>query len=548
MLVFRMDEENFAEGERDGARIVPGQGLKVDFDEFVADGSTLGLWHLHDAACQDEGTGLEDASGGGHDLTNHGAEAVEDGYRFIAGEGDYMTAAFAGQPQRSALTVECWVRQWATALDTPGRIFTYRLSGANYFDVTARRSTVAASSYIYGRFFVGGVGIGDALWSGADVAALLDGPDPWHAALVLDAGAGTLRLFVNGVLRITDSTDILPLPAGDYTLNLACFVPATSHASEILDEVRLSAAARYAANFTPHRLLAAGTYESPTFDAVRIQADWLDLVSEEDVPGGCEIGWEVRAADETDGFGRPQALWQPYAGQAKSLPDGRHFQWRATLGTSADRFLSPTLAGVEAQASEAGYDFYGGAGAGPETIDYGVPLARVGPSVREVQTDPLAAGAVHWFGLRPVDAQGVESPVTQSEVRLELDGSGEAVPDRPAGVLDLVVDALPLGVLRLGWQYRPGLIGVVPEAFRIFGDGGSGEVDYNLPLAEVPYQDGRTTYAATVEGLASGVEHQLAVRAVAPGEVWDEQPASAAVTPDADAPGAVTALRAEVLL
>jgi hypothetical protein len=295
-------------------------------------------------------------------------------------------------------------------------------------------------------------------------------------------------------------------------------------------------------------LLAAGTYESPTFDALRIQADWLDLVPEAEIPAGCGIGWEVRAADEMDGFGRPQALWQPYAGQAEGLPDGRYFQWQATLGASADRFTSPTLAAVEAQASEAGYDLYGGAGPGPETIDYGTPLSRVGPSVREVQTDPLAAATVHWFGLRPVDARGLESPVTQSEVRLELDASGARVPDRPAGALDLVADPLPLGAVRLMWQYRPGITGVVPEAFHIFGDGGSGEINYGLPLGEAPYQDGRTTYATTVEGLASGVEHQLAVRAIGQGEVWDKQPAVVAATPDANAPGEVNALDAEVIL
>ena len=88
MLVFRVDEQNFDEGERDGVRIVPSQGLKVDFDELVPDGQTLGLWHLHDGACQGEGTGLADASGAGHHLTNHGAEPVEDGYRFVLADGD----------------------------------------------------------------------------------------------------------------------------------------------------------------------------------------------------------------------------------------------------------------------------------------------------------------------------------------------------------------------------------------------------------------------------------------------------------------------------
>ncbi|MGB2782291.1 MAG: LamG-like jellyroll fold domain-containing protein, partial [Phycisphaerae bacterium] len=454
MLVFRMDEENFAEGERDGARIVPGQGLKVDFDEFVADGSTLGLWHLHDAACQDEGTGLEDASGGGHDLTNHGAEAVEDGYCFVAGDSDYLDGALAGQPERSLLTLECWVRDWQLADGVLGGMVEWRRDGNNCCQLSAKTGAGSLIRMVWraqGTTYY-------TVWTSADVDALLKAPEPWHVAGVVDVAAGVGRLFVNGVLCAT-SAPAKALLAGDYSLYVGYAPQHEAYLSGVVDEVRLSAVARYAANFTPHRLLAAGTYESPTFDAVRVQADWLDLVSEEDVPGGCEIGWEVRAADEVDGFGQPQALWQAYAGAPGSLPDGRYFQWRATLGTSADRFTSPTLMALEAQASEAGYDLYAGAGAGPETIDYAAPLARVGPSVREVQTDPLAAATVHWFGLRPVDVRGLESPVTQSEARLELDGAGAAVADRPAGALDVAADPLPLGAVRLEWQYRAGLTG-----------------------------------------------------------------------------------------
>jgi len=543
MLVFRVDEETFDQSERDGARTVTGQGLKVDFDEFAPDAATLGLWHLHDGACRGEGTGLEDASGNGHHLTNHGAAAVEDGYRFVRAEGDYMSAAFAGEPARSRVTLECWVRDWgiAPATDKTGRIVKYVLDDNNQFTLHAQRRPNPADSNIVAATRIAGVWK-IAGWIGADADAVLASPLPWHIACVLNAPA-SLRLFVNGVQRAQNTPGIAAIPAGDWTLFLS---ESGLPLSAVLDEVRFSAAARYAANFATHRLLPSGTCAGPTFDAVRLQADWLDLVPEAEIPAGCGIGWEVRAADETDGFGRPQALWQPYAGQAEGLPDGRYFQWRATLGTSADRLLSPALVSVEASASEAGYDLYRGSGSGPESIDYAQAFARAGPGVREVQTEPLEAGTVHWFGIRPVDARGIESPITQSEARIELDAAGARVPDRPAGVLAIEARAAPLGAVRLAWRYRPGITGVVPQVFRIFGEGG-GTIDYGSPLGEVSYESGRTAYAGVIEGLASGVEHQLAVRAVAQGEVWDEQPATAPVTPDADAPGEVAALEAEVV-
>jgi hypothetical protein len=162
-----------------------------------------------------------------------------------------------------------------------------------------------------------------------------------------------------------------------------------------------------------------------------------------------------------------------------------------------------------------------------------------------VQTDALAVETVHWFGIRPVDADGRESPIAQGEVRLEIDAQGEQEPDRPAGVLAAAATPLPLGAARLQWRYRVGLGGVLPQTFRVFGDGGTGTIDYETPLGEVPWREGQAWYAWTSDPLAPGVEHQLAVRAVTAGEVWDEQPAVARITPDAAPPGEVDILEAE---
>ena len=550
MLTFRMDETNFAEGQRDGVRIVTGVGLKADFDEFAGDGNTIGLWHLHDGACQGEGTGLTDASGGGHHLENHGAASAEDGYRFAHTDSDYMQAPFPSQPARSQATLECWVRDYGVPPQTDWayrRVACLYRDTSNYLEIVAHRHNPPTSSAIWGRLVVGGAAVGSTVWSGATVDALLAQAQPWHVALVLDS-PNVLRLFVNGVQHTPDTTGITALPSGDYTLFLGIFgaLQASTALSAVLDEVRLSASARYAAGFPPHRLLAEGTYTGPTFDAVRLTADWADLVRTQTVPQGCGTAWDVRAADETDAGGEPQALWQPYAGDPQALPDGRYFQWRATLSTSGDRLTSPTIERVDALASEAGYNVYHAMGPGPESLDYAEPCSRVGPTVTQVPTAPLDTGTIHWFGIRPVDADGNESPTSQGEVRIEINAQGGREPDRPAGALAPSARPLPLGVVRLGWRYRVGHSGVLPQAFRVFGDGGTGTIDYETPLGEVGYAEGVSWYAWTSDPLAPGVEHQLAVRAVTVGGVWDEQPAVALVTPDATPPAEVDALQAEV--
>lgn len=219
------------------------------------------------------------------------------------------------------------------------------------------------------------------------------------------------------------------------------------------------------------------------------------------------MAWEVRAADETDGFGQPQAVWQAYGGDPGDLPDGRYMQWRATFLASSDRFSSPTLTSAEARASEAGYDLYRATGSDPELLDYSVPLARVGPAVTQAATPALDVGATHWFGIRPVSVRGQESPITSCEARIELDGAGQRQLDRPAGVLALSARLVSGGGASLTWCYRVGETGVVPEVFRVFGDGGTGTVNYSAPLGEVPYVADRAwfewTSGALVDGLCS---------------------------------------------
>jgi hypothetical protein len=539
MLTFRIDESTFAACDLAGLRRVPGAGLRVDFDEFAPDAAALGLWHLHNGGCTGEGAGLEDASGGGHPMAANGAQPVEDGYRMDAG--DAPAAGPFTRPADAQLTCEAWVRDWGNAAASPGYLLWYAGPATSRLELWARRD--GASSLLRVVLRISGTAVAVASWSGQDVDALLAGAAPWHVAVVLDAPS-RLAVYVNGTLRAEAASGVVSLPAGNWTLQLS--LPATP-ALAVVDEVRLSSSVRYAAAFAPKRLLAGGTCASPTFDAARLSAQWADVMSDADLPAGTSLAWDVRAADETDPAGDPQAPWQPWTGDPAALPVGRYFQWRASPAAGADRLTTPTLAAVDALASEVGYNLYRAAGDAPEAIDYAAgPWARVGPGVLALDTPALNAPAVHWFAVRPVDAAGRETPLAQDELRLELDAAGAVVPDRPAPVLDPVAAALPGGAVRLAWRYRAGT--AAPGEFRIFGDGGTGVIDYETPLAVVDASPDREAYAWETSALAPGAPHLLAVRAATDGNVWDAGPAAAcSVTPDATPPAAVENLLAETL-
>ena len=547
MLTYRMDLTNFSQGARSGVRIVTVAGLKVDFNEPTPDAGTLGLWHLHNGACLGEGTGLEDASGGGHTMVNHGADLREDGYELTRVDADYLEAAVGSQPSRSSITLEAWVCGWNVPPDTSATLLQYNVGSmfTGWIYLLARRASSPGGSYIVAYHNVGG-SAWEAWWTGAAADQVLAGAAPWHVALVLDSPA-SFRLFVNGILRASNTSNPQPLGAGTYTVYVGTtYAPAAPGST--FDEVQISGTARYAGTFSPQRLLASGTFSSLTFDSARLGARWADLVPLQTLPAGTAVGWEVRAADTTGPQGEPLAAWQPYGGDPSALPYGRHFQWRAALAASAGRLASPTVQSVDAKAGETGYDIYHAVGDGPETLDYVEPWARVGPQIAQLLTVPLDAAAVHWFGIRPVDAREVASPTSQGEAHLELDEQGGRMPERPAGALAICGRPLPAARARLTWGYRVGRSGAAAQVFRIFGDGGSGEIDYDSPLGEVPYSPPQAAYAWTSEALAAGIQHQLAVRAIAANGTWDAQPAIALVTPDSTPPVEVDSLEAEVIL
>jgi hypothetical protein len=545
MITQRIDATNYDACAHQGVRIVPGTGFKADFVEPAADQATLGLWHLHNGGCAGEGTGTEDASGGGNPLINHGAAAGECGYAFVRTEADYMDVTFQGQPVRSQMTVEAWVHTWGLLRGDGGYVAQYRRDAGAYLALWAFRGATPSDSFIRA-VLCAQTQTCNANWSGAGADAILASGQPWHIAGVLDT-PGVLRLFVNGELRASLSA-VPSLPAGNWTLYLGRFVDTRIYdLSGVIDEVRLSSAARYAATFSAARFEVSGTCTSPTLDCDRTGSVWSDFISAHVLPDGTGLAWEVRAADSSDSGG-PLTEWQPYDGDPTSLPRGRYFQWRATLSSSPDRFASPTLQSIDALASETGYNIYHATGNGPESLDYGEPWAQVGPGVAQLATGPLDAAAVHWFSVRPVDGREVESPIAQGELRLELDGQGQPVPDRPAGVLALGARPLPGGCARVTWSYRVGNGGVLPQVFRIFGNGGSGDINYATPLGEAAYRPSESFYCWMSGPLADGVEHQLAVRAITADGTWDEQPAISLVTPDLTVPGEVENLNAEVTL
>lgn len=208
------------------------------------DGSTLGWWRFGERGGRLDGVV-------GPTLTNVGADPRDDGFRFVRENGDNMSVTFAGQPARAAMTLECWVRGVVVAAGGTRSILGVGLNEPNQLCLyLARHATDSALSYLSAALYIGGSVVGYARWQSAAAETLFLGPTSWHIAAVLNATA-SLTLFVNGVQRAQDTTGIVSLPAGDWILKVGRWISGWNgyDLSAVLDEVRLSAAARYAATF-----------------------------------------------------------------------------------------------------------------------------------------------------------------------------------------------------------------------------------------------------------------------------------------------------------
>ena len=204
------------------------------------DGNTLGYWRFGEAGGRLAGPiGPTLAAGGS-------PTSLEDGYRFDGG-GEYLGGAFAGEPSRAALTMEMWIRGWATAAGTLGAAAEYRKVSPLIL-LRALRHATPASSYILGQYYDGT--LYSAQWTGAAADAILVGLAPWHVAVVM-ANGSPLRLFVNGGLVASSGANVaIDASAGDYTLRVGQRTDGSNPAACIIDEARLSGAARYGGAFS----------------------------------------------------------------------------------------------------------------------------------------------------------------------------------------------------------------------------------------------------------------------------------------------------------
>jgi len=194
----------------------------------------------------------------------------------------------------------------------------------------------------------------------------------WTHVIARYNNSGTsLTGFINGTQTSYTTTLSEPSITGRVIVG-AWYMPSSYYDfwNGTIDEVRISKNARsnqwigtgYNNTYSPSTFYSLGAKESPpenyvssgtlasqVKDTGETGARWDALEWDEGLAGGTDITFGVRASDTSFLKDNTTLSWTSVGGTSPvyTLPNGRYFQWRATL-TTADTSLTPVLNEVRA--------------------------------------------------------------------------------------------------------------------------------------------------------------------------------------------------------
>ncbi|MBN1844781.1 MAG: hypothetical protein JW810_03795 [Sedimentisphaerales bacterium] len=150
-----------------------------------------------------------------------------------------------------------------------------------------------------------------------------------------------------------------------------------------------------------------------------------------------------------------------------------------------------------------------------------------------------AAGRDTFYACRRISSTGKQERNRRAVVLLSLDDQAKRRAPRPNDVRQLRARQISGGRIRLSWWNWPGPPQAPTDRFVIYGDGGSGLMDYANPLGQVPC-DGRYAYAYLSGPGEQGTRYQFGVRADTKDGLDDGNTAVVGVTVDLTGPAPVS--------
>lgn len=147
------------------------------------------------------------------------------------------------------------------------------------------------------------------------------------------------------------------------------------------------------------------------------------------------------------------------------------------------------------------------------TIDFENILLVTEPEPREITVPSYISheNGQSYYAIRRANSSGDCERGLQAVIRVEFDSEGKLAGTRPNAVYGLKAEQQTSGSIRMSWYYCPLAQESEPARFNIYGNNGTGEIDYENAIATKQYAS-KGFYICEVTVAAEG-RYSFAVRA-----------------------------------
>jgi hypothetical protein len=153
--------------------------------------------------------------------------------------------------------------------------------------------------------------------------------------------------------------------------------------------------------------------------------------------------------------------------------------------------------------------------------------------------------SIYFYVIRQANNCGHEEHTLTAAVKFSIDSNGELAEPLPNSVFETRAGQVNGNKIWLVWYYCPIEQQSPPLCFKVYYDAGTGQIDYENPLATISYS-GRQFYTYLSDVLDGG-KYLFAIRAEDSGGTENDSLSPIKVHLETTSPGAINILNAKVV-
>lgn len=187
-------------------------------------------------------------------------------------------------------------------------------------------------------------------------------------------------------------------------------------------------------------------------------------------------------------------------------------------------------------------------GSSMERMDFANLLAVAEAEASEISPPsylPHNSDLTCFYVIRRANNCGYEEHTLAAAVKVSIDADGELAEPWPNNVFETRAEQVDGNKIRLVWYYCPVEQQSPPACFKVYYDTGTGQIDYENPIATISYA-GRRFYSYQSDALDAG-KYLFAIRAEDAGGMENASLAQIRIQLDSMSPGTINILSAEAV-